>query len=93
MGFKRTLRLLTAILFIAVLLLAGISGPYEEGPWITPPLFGSPKVELGGRRVSANSTSITAVISKRDIPSLVYFTKLEKADFRFRTFDTGEQPV
>ena len=85
MGFKRTLRLLTAILFIAVLLLAGISGPYEEGPWITPPLFSSPKVELGGRRVSGNSTSITAVISKRDIPSLVYFTKLEKADFRGST--------
>ena len=49
------------------------------------PLFGSPKVELGGRRLSANTTSITAVISKRDIPSLVYFTKLEKADFRGST--------
>ena len=85
MGFKRTLRLITAILFIVVLLLAGISGPYEEGPWITPPLFGSPKVELGGRRLSANTTSITAVISKRDIPSLAYFTKLEKADFRGST--------
>ena len=85
MGFKRTLRLITAILFIVVLLLAGISGPYEEGPWITPPLFGSPKVEIGGNRLSANATSITAVISKRDIPSLAYFTKLEKADFRGST--------
>ena len=85
MGFKRTLRLITAILFIVVLLLAGISGPYEEGPWITPPLFGSPKVEIGGNRLSANTTSITAVISKRDIPSLAYFTKLEKADFRGST--------
>ena len=85
MGFKRTLRLITAILFIVVLLLAGISGPYEEGPWITPPLFGSPKGEIGGNRLSANATSITAVISKRDIPSLAYFTKLEKADFRGST--------
>ena len=85
MGFKRAFRLLPALLLLTAVLLLGISGPYQEAPWIVAPWIGSPKVELGGRRISANSKSLTAVISKRDIPSLVYFTKLETADFRGST--------
>ena len=85
MGFKRAFRLLPALLLLTAVLLLGISGPYQEAPWIVAPWIGSPKVELGGRRISANSKSLTAVISKRDIPSLIYFTKLETADFRGST--------
>ena len=85
MGLKRVLRLVPALVLLTAILLVGISGPYQEGPWIAAPLIGSPKVELGGRRISADSTSLTAVITKRDIPSLAYFTQLESADFRGST--------
>ncbi len=85
MGFKRALRLLPALLLLIIIFLVGVSGPYQEGPWIIAPLIGSTKVELGGRRISTNSRSLTAVITKRDIASLDYFTKLETADFRGST--------
>ena len=85
MEFRRVLKLIIGLLLLAILVLVGVSGPYQEAPWIVSPLFGSTKVELGGLRFSANSRTLTAVISRRDIPSLAYFTKLESADFRGST--------
>ena len=82
MGFKKVLQRLLALLILGGALVFGMSGVYHEAPWIVAPLFGSVKVELGGKRVSAASDHVKAVIGKRDLEQLEYLTRLKNADFR-----------
>ena len=85
MSFKKVLQRVLALLIIGGALVFGMSGVYHEAPWILKPLFGSVKVELGGKRISATEDSVRAVIGKRDIKQLDYFTNLKSADFRGST--------
>ena len=82
MGFKKVVQRLLALLILGGALVFGMSGIYHEAPWILAPLFGSVKVELGGKRVSASAESVKAVIGKRDLNQLEYLTRLRSADFR-----------
>lgn len=82
MSFKKVLQRLLSILILGGALVFGMSGVYHEAPWILKPLFGSVKVELGGRRVPASAESVRAVITKRDLNQLSYLTNLKSADFR-----------
>lgn len=82
MSFKKVLQRLLALLILGGALVFGMSGLYHEAPWIMAPLFGSVKVELGGRRISAATESVKATITKRDIEQLAYLTRLKSADFR-----------
>ena len=85
MGFKKVLQRVLALLIIGGALVFGMSGVYHEAPWILKPLIGSVKVELGGKRISATEDSVRAVIGKRDVKQLDYFTNLKSADFRGST--------
>ena len=85
MGFKKVLQRLLALLILGGALVFGMSGVYHEAPWILAPLFGSVKVELGGKRVSATADQVKAVIGKRDLKQLEYLTNLKSADFRGST--------
>ena len=67
MGFKKVLQRLLALLILGGALVFGMSGVYHEAPWILKPLFGSVKVELGGKRVSANTDHVKAVIRKSEL--------------------------
>lgn len=82
MSFKKVLQRLLSLLILGGALVFGMSGVYHEAPWIVAPLFGSVKVELGGRRVSATADSVRAAIGKRDLNQLAYLTRLKSADFR-----------
>ena len=82
MGFKRVMQLILGVIILGGAILFGMSGMYHEAPWIVSPAIGSAKIELAGQRLSANATSITAKISRREIPLLDYFTGLKSADFR-----------
>ena len=82
MGLKRVLQRLLALLILGGALVFGMSGVYHEAPWIVAPLIGSVKIDLGGKRVSANTERLTAKIGKRDIAQLAYLTKLKSADLR-----------
>ena len=82
MSFKKVLQRFLALLIIGGALVFGMSGVYHEAPWILAPLFGSVKVELGGKRVSASAQNVKAVIGKRDLSQLEYLTRLKSADFR-----------
>ena len=85
MGFKKMLQRLLALLILGGALVFGMSGVYHEAPWILKPLFGSVKVELGGKRVSANTDHVKAVIRKSELEQLEYLTNLKSADFRGST--------
>ncbi len=82
MEYKKVLQRILALLILGGALVFGMSGVYHEAPWIVAPLIGSVKVELGGKRVSANAESLTASIGRRDIAQLDYLTKLKRADLR-----------
>ena len=82
MTFKTVMQRLLAMLIIGGALIFGMSGIYHEAPWIIPPLFGSVKIELGGERLSAETETLKAKITKREIAQLAYFPKLRSVDFR-----------
>ena len=82
MSFKKVMQRLLALVILGGALVFGMSGVYHEAPWILAPLFGSVKVELGGRRLSAAAENVKAKINKRDIEQLDYLTRLKSADFR-----------
>lgn len=82
MGFLRVLRRLLALMILGIALVFGMSGFYHEAPWIIAPAIGSVKIELGGKRLSANADSISTPIKKREIAQLDYFTSLRRADLR-----------
>ena len=82
MELKRVAQRFLALLILGGALVFGMSGVYHEAPWIVAPLFGSVKIELGGRRVAANTETLTARVSKRDLSQLAYLTKLKSADLR-----------
>ena len=82
MVFKKALQRMLALLILGGALVFGMSGIYHEAPWVVAPLIGSVKIDLGGRRVSANTESLTARITRRDIAQLDYLTKLRIADLR-----------
>lgn len=82
MGFKYVMQRVLALLILGGALVFGMSGVYHEAPWIVAPLIGSVKVDLGGKRVSANTEKLTARISRRDIAQLDYLTMLRSADLR-----------
>jgi len=82
MSFKKVLQRLLALLILGGALVFGMSGVYHEAPWILAPLFGNVKVELGGKRVSAGTDHVKAVIGKSDLEQLEYLTRLKNADFR-----------
>ena len=82
MGFKRVFGRVLALLILGCALVFGMSGVYHEAPWIATPLIGSVKVGIGGKSLSANSEKIRAVIGRRDVPKLDYFTRLKSADLR-----------
>ena len=77
MGFKKVLQRLLALLILGGALVFGMSGVYHEAPWILAPLFGSVKVELGGKRVSATADQVKAVIGKRDLKQLEYLSSID----------------
>ena len=81
MGVKRVMGRVLALLILACALIFGMSGLYHEAPWIVTPLFGSPKISIGGRSVPANTENLKAVVTKRDIGQLAYFTNLRSVDF------------
>ena len=82
MSFKKVMQRFLALLILGGALVFGMSGVYHEAPWILAPLFGSVKVELGGRLLSASTENVTAKIGKRDLEQLNYLTRLKSADFR-----------
>lgn len=82
MSFKKVMQRLLALLILGGALVFGMSGVYHEAPWILAPLFGSVKVELGGRLLSASTENVTAKIGRRDLEQLTYLTRLKSADFR-----------
>ena len=82
MGFKRVFQLLLAVILLGGVVIFGMSGVYHEAPWIVAPAIGSAKIDLAGRRLSANAEQITASITRREIPLLEYFTELRSADLR-----------
>lgn len=82
MVFKRVLGRLLALLILAGALVFGMSGVYHEGPWFTAPLIGSVKISIGGKKVSANTESLKAVITKHEVSQLDYLTRLKSADLR-----------
>lgn len=82
MVFKRVLGRLLALLILAGALVFGMSGVYHEGPWFAAPLFGSVKISIGGKNVSANTESLKAVITKHEVSQLDYLTRLKSADLR-----------
>ena len=82
MVFKRVLGRLLALLILAGALVFGMSGVYHEGPWFAAPLFGSVKISIGGKNVSANTESLKAVITKHEMSQLGYLTRLKSADLR-----------
>ena len=82
MTFKTAMQRLLALLIIGGALIFGMSGIYHEAPWIIPPLFGSVKIELGGKHFSANTETLKAKITKREIAQLDYFTRRKSADLR-----------
>ena len=82
MVFKRVLGRLLALLILAGALVFGMSGVYHEGPWFAAPLFGSVKISIGGKNVSANTESLKVVITKHEVSQLDYLTRLKSADLR-----------
>ncbi len=82
MTFKTVMQRLLAMLIIGGALIFGMSGIYHEAPWIIPPLFGSVKIEIGGRRLPADTETLTAKITRREIAQLDYFPNLRSVDFR-----------
>ena len=82
MVFKKVLGRVLALLILGSALVFGMSGVYHEGPWLASPLIGSVKISIGGKSVSANAEKIRAVIGRRDMAKLDYFTHLKTADLR-----------
>ena len=82
MSFKSVLQRLLALLILGGALIFGMSGIYHEAPWIIPPLFGSVKIELGGKRISADTESLRLKIRKREVAQLDYLPNLRSVDFR-----------
>ncbi len=82
MSLKSLFQKMLAMLILGGALIFGTSGVFHEAAWVLPPLIGSVKVEIGGKRVSANTPKLRAVIGREDIAQLAYFTNLKNADFR-----------
>lgn len=82
MGFKQILGRTLALLILGCALVFGMSGIYHEAPWVVSPLIGSIKVAIGDKSLPANAEKISAVIGRRDVAKLDYFTRLKSADLR-----------
>ena len=82
MSFKRVLQRMLSLLILGSALLFGMSGVYHEAPWVVEPLFGSVKVDIAGKRVSANTDTLKARLTRRDVGQLDYLTSLKSADLR-----------
>ena len=82
MGFRQVLGRTLALLILGCALVFGMSGIYHEAPWVVSPLIGSVKVAIGDKSLPANAEKISAVIGRRDVAKLDYFTRLKSADLR-----------
>ena len=82
MGFRQILGRTLALLILGCALVFGMSGIYHEAPWVVSPLIGSVKVAIGDKSLPANAEKISAVIGRRDVAKLDYFTRLKSADLR-----------
>ena len=81
MGFKKLLKVIISLIFIASLVLFCFSGPFREAEGGADYLIGSAKVELTGGTFACDTKALNTVITARDIPMLDYFTNLVSADF------------
>lgn len=81
MIFKKLLKVIVSLIFIAAVLLLCFSGPFHQADGSAEYLIGSAKVQLTSGIYPTNAKALDAVITARDIPMLKYFTKLVSADF------------
>lgn len=81
MRARHRLKVILGLLFVAAVLLLGISGPYHRPDASVRPLFGETKVRLSSGEYPQDSSSLTAVVSTGDVQALGLFPKLSQADF------------
>ena len=85
MSFKYFAQRLLALLILGGALLFGMSGVYHEAPPTIRPLFGGVKVDIAGKRIPADTETITVKITEQDLPKLDHLTALRSADLRGST--------
>ncbi|MBQ2960643.1 MAG: hypothetical protein IJE09_05415 [Oscillospiraceae bacterium] len=81
MSFKKTIKVIFSLVFIAATFLFCFSGPSRETAGGIEYLIGNAKVQLTGGTFSCEAETLDTVITERDIPMLKYFSKLKTADF------------
>ena len=89
MIFKKLLKVIISLIFIAAVLLLCFSGPFHQADGSAEYLIGSAKVQLTSGIYPTNTKALDTVITARDIPMLKYFTKLVSADFS----GSGPRPI